>query len=129
MPDLYTAVAPAQLRTQPRPETLLTSLITSLERPTLNRVDRIVTLSQGMVEAIRTIGVKTPLAIIPPTVDDILIRPLPERPGPFTALYSGNVGRKQGLDQLLDLAECQAPGKRVTRVLSHDPHDHHAYAT
>ncbi|QVL48724.1 MAG: glycosyltransferase [Thiocapsa sp.] len=102
LPDLYTAVAPAQLRTQPRPETLLTSLITSLERPTLNRVDRIVTLSQGMVEAIRAIGVKTPLDIIPPTVDDTLIRPLPERPGPFTALYSGNVRRKQGLDQLLD---------------------------
>jgi colanic acid biosynthesis glycosyl transferase WcaI len=69
-------------------------------------VDRIVTLSQGMVEAIRAIGVKTPIEIIPQTVDDTLIRPLPERPGPFTALYSGNVGRKQGLDQLLDLAEC-----------------------
>ncbi|MFB1490592.1 MULTISPECIES: glycosyltransferase [unclassified Thiocapsa] len=33
--------------------------------------------------------------------------PSPARaPGPFTALYSGNVGRKQGLDQLLDLGEC-----------------------
>jgi hypothetical protein len=56
-------------------------------------VDRIVTLSQGMVEAIRAIGVKTPIDIIPPTVDDTLIRPLPERPGPFTALYGGYVTR------------------------------------
>ncbi|MFB1501471.1 glycosyltransferase [Thiocapsa sp. N5-Cardenillas] len=72
---------------------VLANLITWLERQTLNRVDRIVTLSQDMVEAIRTIGVKTPIDIIPPTVDDTLIRPLPVRPGPFTALYSGNVTR------------------------------------
>lgn len=85
---------------------VLMRLITWLERQTLNRVDRIVTLSQGMVEAIRAIGIQIPIDIIPPTVDDTLIRPLPERPGPFTVLYSGNVGRKQGLDQLLDLAEC-----------------------
>jgi hypothetical protein len=74
---------------------VLASLITWLKRPTLNRVDRIVTLSQGMVEAIRAIGATTPIDIIPPTVDDTLIRirPLPERPGPFTALYGGNATR------------------------------------
>jgi hypothetical protein len=62
---------------------VLASLITWLERQTLNRVDRIVTLSQGMVEAIRAIGVKTPIDIIPPTVDDTLIRiPCPSAPVP-----------------------------------------------
>jgi colanic acid biosynthesis glycosyl transferase WcaI len=96
---------------------VLASLITWLERQTLNRVDRIVTLSQGMVEAIRAIGVKTPIDIIPPTVDDTLIRPLPEHPGPFTALYSGNVGRKQGLDQLLDLAECIQQRRLDIRII------------
>ena len=76
-----------------------------LERSTLNRVDRVITLSQAMSDAIRSIGVKVPISIIPPTVDDELIQPRPEAPGPITLLYSGNIGRKQGLEQLIDLAE------------------------
>lgn len=76
-----------------------------LERSTLNQVDRVITLSQSMSDAIRGIGVKVPISIIPPTVDDALIQPQPEAPGPITLLYSGNIGRKQGLEQLIDLAE------------------------
>ena len=83
----------------------VTSLMAWLERQTLNRVHRIVTLSQAMADAIHGIGVTTPIIIIPPTVDDQLISPLPERPGIFTLLYSGNIGRKQGLEQLIELAE------------------------
>jgi colanic acid biosynthesis glycosyl transferase WcaI len=76
-----------------------------LERSTFNQVDHVITLSSAMADAIRKIGVRAPISIIPPTVDDDLIQPLPETPGPITLLYSGNIGRKQGLDQLIDLAE------------------------
>ncbi len=76
-----------------------------LERVTLNQVDRVITLSQAMSDAIRRIGVKVPISIIPPKVDDELIQPRPESPGPITLLYSANIGRKQGLEQLIDLAE------------------------
>ncbi|WP_295404101.1 glycosyltransferase family 4 protein [uncultured Thiocystis sp.] len=83
----------------------IATLIEWLERITLNPVDRIITLSQAMTDAIRGIGVATPISIIPPTVDDDLIQPRLENPGPITLLYSGNIGRKQGLEQLIDLAE------------------------
>ncbi|WP_295452172.1 glycosyltransferase family 4 protein [uncultured Thiodictyon sp.] len=83
----------------------ITTLMGWFERHTLNRMQRIVTLSQAMADAILSLGVTPPISIIPPTVDDRLIRPLPERPGVFTLLYSGNIGRKQGLAQLVDLAE------------------------
>ncbi|TCT18695.1 glycosyltransferase family 4 protein [Thiobaca trueperi] len=79
-------------------------LLEGLERLILNRVQRIVTLSDAMADAIRAIGVTAPIDIIPPTVDDDLIQPQPENPGPITLLYSGNIGRKQGLEQLIDLA-------------------------
>lgn len=81
------------------------SLLQWLERVTLEGVDQIVTLSEAMTGVIRELGVTTDIRIIPPTVDDDLIRPQPEPEGPITLLYSGNLGRKQGLEQLLDLAE------------------------
>jgi colanic acid biosynthesis glycosyl transferase WcaI len=83
----------------------ITRLLEWLERITLNRIDHIVTLSHAMTDEIRGLGVATPISIIPPTVDDDLIQPLPEQPGAPMLLYSGNIGRKQGLEQLLDLAD------------------------
>lgn len=81
------------------------TLLEWLERSTLNGVDRVITLSEAMRDVIRGLGVTTAVDIVPPTVDDDLIRPLPESSGPMTLLYSGNIGRKQGLEQLVDLAE------------------------
>jgi len=81
------------------------SLLQWLERVTLNGVGQIVTLSEAMTVVIRDLGVTTNIRIIPPTVDDDLIRPQPEPDGPITLLYSGNLGRKQGLEQLIDLAD------------------------
>jgi colanic acid biosynthesis glycosyl transferase WcaI len=83
----------------------IATLLEGLERITLNRVDRIVTLSEAMRDVMRHLGVTTVIDIVPPTVDDDLIRPQPESTGPITLLYSGNLGRKQGLEQLIELAE------------------------
>lgn len=80
------------------------SMLEWLERTTLNRLDHVITLSESMAETLKAIGVISPITIIPPTVDDDFISPQPEPSGPVTAIYSGNLGRKQGLSQLLDLA-------------------------
>lgn len=99
--DLQSGLAKSlNITTQSR----LASLIERLERAALAPLDTIVTLSEGMAEAIRALGIATPVRIIPPTVDDRLIQPQPEPPEPIVLLYSGNIGRKQGLEQLLDLA-------------------------
>ncbi|MBK5940032.1 glycosyltransferase family 4 protein [Halochromatium roseum] len=100
--DIQSGLAQSLKITRPSP---LTQLLERLERIALNRADQIVTLSSAMKTTIERLGVRTPTSIIPPTVDDQRIYPLPEPPGPITLLYSGNIGRKQGLDQLIDLAE------------------------
>ena len=98
---------------------IVLSALRTLERFTLNRVDEIITLSPAMADTIRGLGVTTPIRIIPPTIDDEGITPQPEPDGPITLLYSGNLGRKQGLGQLLDLAalmkERQWPVRLIIR--------------
>lgn len=70
----------------------------------LNRCDVVVALSQGMADELAALGVTKPVRIFPPQVDVREIRPQPEPQGAPLLLYSGNLGRKQGLDQVLDLA-------------------------
>jgi len=76
-----------------------------LERWTLNQVDTVIVLSEEMRRHLRALGVLSPIEVQPPTVNTQFIRPLPEPVGPFTLMYSGNLGRKQGLGQVLDLAQ------------------------
>jgi colanic acid biosynthesis glycosyl transferase WcaI len=72
----------------------------------LNRVDQIVVLSHEMKAQLRAIGVRKPIDVVPIWVDADVIRPLPRADdGRVTVLYSGNLGRKQGLDQIIALAE------------------------
>jgi colanic acid biosynthesis glycosyl transferase WcaI len=76
-----------------------------IERWSLNRVDHIVVLSDAMGATVAALGVTTPMTVLPPFIDCATIRPLPrssERAP--TLMYSGNLGRKQGLHQILDLA-------------------------
>ncbi len=85
---------------------LLIQVLKRVEAWTLNRVDHVVVLSAEMGAVLQGLGVRTPMTIMPPQVDTDEIRPAP-RPvsdAPFTLMYSGNLGRKQGLDQLLDMA-------------------------
>ena len=103
------------------PRSAIGALLRALERAALQPMARIVTLSGAMAQAIRALGVTTPISLIPPTVDDQRIQPLPEPSGPFRLLYSGNLGRKQGLEQLIDLATVlQRRGNPATLIIRGD---------
>jgi len=84
---------------------LVVRLLRWLEARALNRCDSIIVLSEAMRSELTTIGVFSPIEVILPQVDVREIVPIPETPaeGPVL-LYSGNLGRKQGLDQVLELA-------------------------
>lgn len=85
---------------------LVTKLLRAVERYCLNRADQIVVLSDEMRAVLRSMGVKRPIAVVPIWVDTSRLTPLPRPAGLApTVLYSGNFGRKQGLDQVLDCAE------------------------
>jgi colanic acid biosynthesis glycosyl transferase WcaI len=96
---------------------LMMSVLRRVEAWTLNRVDHVVVLSSAMEQALRNLGVKTPALVVHPHIDTRAIVPLPRPEGaPPTCMYSGNLGRKQGLDQLLDMAEVMrnlAPDVRI----------------
>jgi len=72
----------------------------------LNRTDLVVVLSTEMKDQLRRIGVNAPIEVVPLWVDTDQIRPSPAaaRSG-VRVLYSGNLGRKQGLGQVVGLAQ------------------------
>ncbi len=83
----------------------LMRLIRLVERFCLNRADHLAVLSVNMREALLQLGIVRPITILPIWVDADVVHPLPRPEGtPPTLLYGGNLGLKQGLDQLLDLA-------------------------
>jgi len=90
----------------------MASLMRWVERAVLNRVDLVVVLSQEMKDQLRGLGVTTPVDVVPLWVDTDQIRPTEPavRPG-VKVLYSGNLGRKQGLGQVVAMAEALA-GRR-----------------
>ncbi|MCW0235869.1 MAG: glycosyltransferase [Ferrovibrio sp.] len=97
---------------------LLVRLMRLAERLILNRVDLILVLSNEMAAALRGIGVASPIEILPIWVDAEAIRPCPiPADQPPTVLYSGNFGRKQGLDQLVALAVALAERRPDVRLL------------
>jgi colanic acid biosynthesis glycosyl transferase WcaI len=84
-------------------------LLRRIEAFTLNRTDHVIVLSEAMKAALVELGVRRPISVLPPSIDTRRIVPA-ARPdaAPPTLLYSGNLGRKQGLEQLVDLAEVLA---------------------
>jgi len=95
----------------------LAFLAERLEATVLNRVDHVIVLSDHMADHIRSIGVRVPIAVFPTPVDTKMVFPLP-RPdaAPPTLMYSGNLGHKQGLEQVLAMASCvqeRAPDVRI----------------
>jgi colanic acid biosynthesis glycosyl transferase WcaI len=90
----------------------LAGLMQTCERLVLNRVDLVVVLSAEMRDHLRQLGVTTPIEVVPLWVDTDLVRPAgAPGQGPVKVLYSGNFGRKQGLDQVIALAQ-QLAGSR-----------------
>lgn len=76
------------------------------EKRVLNRVDLVAVLTDEMRQQLRAAGVTSPIEVIPIWVDTGRIWPvdmLHDRP--LTILYSGNLGKKQGLGQIIALAE------------------------
>jgi len=89
-----------------------------LELFALNRVDHVVVLSDAMRDVLAGLGVVRPISVLPPSIDTKRIVPA-DRPvdAPPTLLYSGNLGRKQGLEQLLGLAEELAARAPEVKIL------------
>lgn len=84
----------------------------------LNRADALIALSDQMRDALVAIGVKRPISVLPIWVDVDRIHPTKRsrETGP-TILYSGVLGRKQGLNQILDLAEVLGRERPDIRIL------------
>jgi colanic acid biosynthesis glycosyl transferase WcaI len=74
------------------------------ERIVLDRVDHVVVLTDAMRDVLVGMGVRRPIHVLPIWVDPEEIVPLPKIGSKLQVQYSGNLGRKQGLDQVLDLA-------------------------
>jgi colanic acid biosynthesis glycosyl transferase WcaI len=84
----------------------LGKLMRTVERTLLNRVDLVVVLSAEMKDQLRSIGVTAPIEVVPLWVDTDLVHPVASPPhSAIKVLYSGNLGRKQGLGQVVALAE------------------------
>lgn len=82
------------------------TVLRRLERIAFNRCDLIIVLSEEMRSQLRQLGVHRPIQVHPIWVDTDAITATAPRPGPArTALYSGNLGRKQGLTQLIEAAD------------------------
>ncbi len=97
--------------------TLAITAIRALERAALNRADGIVVLSDPMRTVLRELGVTRPITVIPPHVDADAIHPRPRPDQPPTALYSGAFARKQGLEQVLEMARHLADVMPDARIL------------
>ena len=101
----------------------------TFERHTLRFFDQIITISQRMAEKLREKGVPAErIAVVRNWVDLDEIHPL-GRPSlyrerlnyardDFVVLYSGNIGRKQGLDVLLDAARRLATESGIKFVIA-----------
>ncbi len=96
--------------------TWLRSLATAFERWVIGSFSQIITISDKMAAKIEQKGVeRSKIAVVRNWVDLDLIKPLEGespyrselqiRSNDFTVLYSGNLGRKQGLEVLLRAAE------------------------
>lgn len=82
---------------------LLVPALRWLEHTALNRANSVITLSDEMREQLRKLGVKSPIRVLPPQLDVSQFDMLPD-PCANIAVYSGAMGKKQGLSQLIDAA-------------------------
>lgn len=99
-------------------------LVHSCERWLMRRFDYVSTISPPMMERLRTKGVETPQCVLFPNwVDTEAIYPV-DGPSPMrkelgipddtvVALYSGNMGEKQGLEVLIKAAHCLVDCPRI----------------
>lgn len=105
-------------------------LMIAFESWLMRRFDRVSTISGRMMELAASKGLRDgQLAFVPNWVDMSLIQPqatssyraeLGIAPGTTVALYSGNMGNKQGLEILADVARSLEAEANITFVFSGD---------
>ena len=103
----------------------LVQLMQAVERRVLNTADVIMVLSPPMRNRLVAMGVTSRIDVVPLWVDLTAIQPSHsgER-DPVVALYSGSLGRKQGLQQLIALAaELHRRQGRVRVVIRGEGHE------
>lgn len=84
----------------------LVTVMRLCERLVLNRVDLAAVLTLEMADQLRQNGVTTTMELLPIWVDlDRFASAIAPRIGPVRISYSGNFGRKQGLEQIVAMAE------------------------
>jgi len=105
---------------------------TLFERGLLRSFDRVSTISERMMERLKMKGVKPENTFLFPNwIDTDTIFPLDRMgttlgahlslsPDHFVALYSGNMGVKQGLDLIIEVAKRLRDNKRIIFVLCGD---------
>jgi colanic acid biosynthesis glycosyl transferase WcaI len=85
----------------------LTRMLRGIETRVLNRTDLVIVLTESMKKALHRQGVRAPIEVLPIWVDPERLFPteLPRQGRAPLVLYSGNLGRKQGLLQVVEMAE------------------------
>ena len=104
--------------------------VTTLERFCLSHSSHVRVISESFRPALRRLGVpESRIALIYDYVDTELITPLPRRNAfaaengladKFVVLYAGNIGRAQGLENLLLAAERLGPSSPILFVIMGD---------
>lgn len=79
-------------------------LMRRIERWGLDHADLVLVLTREMRDELRLMGVVVPIEIVPVWADVERIRPTPVSAAATDFIYSGNLGRKQGLSQIIDFA-------------------------
>ncbi len=108
---------------------LLRTLALSFERACLQRFDKVITIADAMAARIIAKGVpKNKVAVIRNWVDLDMVRPVTDAsayraelglgPDDFIALYSGNIGAKQGVGLLVEAARRLAGERRIVFVVA-----------
>jgi colanic acid biosynthesis glycosyl transferase WcaI len=96
----------------------LVRLLVALETFALNRADQVIVLSEHMKGVLQRHGVRRPVEVIPIWVDLEQIFPIERPPDtPPCILYSGNLGRKQGWDQLIAMVGILRDRRPEVRVI------------
>lgn len=106
-------------------------MVFSFERWLLGKFDRVSSISNRMIDSLTAKGVSTSkLVLFPNWVDTSVLRPI-KKPNKMrselgidenilVALYSGNMGKKQGLDLVIEVARSLANNTRILFVLCGD---------
>lgn len=100
----------------------LANLMRACERAILNRTDLVAVLSVETKHQLRGMGVTTPIEVLPLWVDTDHIQAAPTPTvarSSVKVLYSGNLGRKQGLGQVVALARELAERRLDIEIVLH----------